>query len=148
MAGHFARSGGVSAACGLRFASDGFFSAIYLDRPVADAVSHATGAVVPASRIIEVTSLASSTRSGGLALVSDVIGAAVATGIHFGCFTATARLAKALARSGLDLLRVADARADRIPNPQDWGSYYTQAPAVYVVDCRPDRTKPQERSMA
>lgn len=56
-----------------------------------------------------------------------------AAGIHFGCFTATARLTKALERSGLDLVRIADAHADRIPNPQDWGSCYAQDPAVYVV---------------
>ena len=137
MAARLNADGQIVATCGLRFAEDGFFSACYLDVPLHEAVGAALGHAVAPDSILEVNTLASSSRLHGTAIVADVILAAVRAGVVFGCFTAVARLADILARQGLPLRRIADARIERVAEPALWGSYYQHDPGVYIVDGRP-----------
>lgn len=137
MAARWNAGGEIIATCGLRFAADGFFSSCYLDMPLHEAVAAAIGEVVAPEAILEVNALASASRLHGTAIVSDVILSAVRANVLFGCFTAVARLAEILARQGLPLRRIADARIERIAEPARWGSYYQHDPGVYIVDGRP-----------
>lgn len=137
MAARWSAEGQILATCGLRFAEDGFFSACYLDMPLHDAVGAAVGNVVAPEAVLEVNTLASISRLHGTAIVADVVLAAVRANVLFGCFTAVARLAEILARQGLPLRRIADARIERVAEPARWGSYYQHDPGVYIVDGRP-----------
>ncbi len=58
--------GTLKAACGLRFAADGFFSRNYLHDDVASVISSTYGQPVASGAVLEVTTLASESRLDGV----------------------------------------------------------------------------------
>lgn len=123
-------------AAGIRTDADGFFSEFYLDSPVEDALARACGAAVKRSQVIEVTSLASDRPGHCFRLLDYITQLGRSDGRRWGVFTATEKLRRRLARSGLTVATLAAARAEAVPNRRDWGRYYDANPMVCAMrDC-------------
>jgi len=120
-------------AAGLRNQRTGFFSECYLDAPVEASISTVAGAPVARGEIIEVTTLAGVAPGLALDLAAFVIAHGRRAGMHWGLFTATAPLRRALTRAGLGTRDLAPARAERVPDAASWGSYYRMRPRVCAV---------------
>ncbi len=125
--------GAVRCAAGLHFASDGFFSEIYLDAPIETLLSALRRTPTRRDKIFEVTSLASQAPHLVGGFLRKIVGCGHAAGFDWAFFTAIAPLAALLERMNLRLVALADAESVRVPNPEIWGSYYAFAPRVYAV---------------
>lgn len=124
--------GGFRAAAGLRI-GDGFFSETYLDQPIEHILSKYWQPPATRSEIAEVTTLAASHPNASLALISGITGYLRSLGVRFAFFTVTERLGQMLKRVGVPAQTLADARADRVANPQEWGLYYATNPKVMAI---------------
>jgi hypothetical protein len=124
--------GGFRAAAGLRI-GDGFFSETYLDQPIEHILSKYWQPPATRSEIAEVTTLAASHPNASLALISGITGYLRSLGVRFAFFTVTERLGQMLKRVGVPAQTLADARADRVTNPQEWGLYYATNPKVMAI---------------
>jgi hypothetical protein len=91
------------------------------------------GEPVARGEIIEVTTLAGVAPGLALDLAAFVIAHGRRTGMHWGLFTATAPLRRALARIGLGARDLAPALAERVCDASRWGSYYRTRPRVCAV---------------
>lgn len=120
-------------AAGLRTADTGFFSECYLDTAVETSISTVADAPVARSEIIEVTTLAGVAPGLALDLAAFVIAHGRRADMHWGLFTATAPLRRALARAGLSARDLAPALAERVCDASCWGSYYRTNPRVCAV---------------
>lgn len=120
-------------AAGLRTQHTGFFSECYLDAPVETSISTMAGEPVARGEVIEVTTLAGVAPGLALDLAAFVIAHARRAGMHWGLFTATAPLRRALARAGLGARDLAPALAERVSDAARWGSYYRTSPRVCAV---------------
>jgi Thermostable hemolysin len=123
----------VPCAAGLHFASDGFFSEVYLDAPIESLLSALRWMPTCREKIFEVTSLASQAPYLVGGFLRKIMACGDAAGFHWAFFTATAPLKALLERMGLRLVVLADAESVRVPSPESWGSYYAFAPRVYAV---------------
>ena len=119
---------------GLRTAESGFFSETYLDWPVENAISQATGSPVRRDSVLEVSTLASLRPGCTFKLVDHIFRFAHQTGTEWGLFTATRRLRLLLRRGGLGLTELTAARPDRITDPSVWGRYYDADPVVCAIE--------------
>lgn len=123
-------------AAGIRTAEDGFFSEYYLDAPIEAALTRNCGAPVERGQVIEVTSLASDRPGHCFLLLDYITQLGRADGRRWGVFTATGKLRRRLERTGLTVATLAAARAEAVPNRQDWGRYYDANPMVCAMrDC-------------
>jgi Thermostable hemolysin len=129
----FAEDGQCVCASGLRYAHTGFFSESYLDAPVEQALSQATGRVVDRSSIFEVTGLASRAPQAATRFLRRVVAYGELAGFDWAFFTATQRLRELLNRINLPPLALAVADPDRVANVETWGSYYASTPIVCAV---------------
>lgn len=127
-----APDGGFWAAAGLRL-NGGFFSEVYLDRPIEALLSDFWQPPATRNEIAEVTTLASVHPRASHALFAGIIGYLRGQRIRFAFFTVTERLSYMLKRVGIPAQVLADARADRVDNAQDWGHYYATNPKVMAI---------------
>jgi hypothetical protein len=130
-------AGRLLAACGLRAASDGFFSEQYVNGPIEQVAGVALGREIERRRLFEITTMAASSGTGLRRLVQS----AVAFGRRQRCraclFTATAELRRLLGRHDVELRALAPARPERVADADAWGHYYEHDPWVYVTDQPP-----------
>lgn len=130
LAAAFNSRGDILCAAGLRTSESGFFSDCYLDRGFSETLLARMGLAIDDSRIMEVTSLASTSPFPVLRLLDRMIGWGRDRGIVCGVFTATAPLRRLLGRTGLDYTVLNTAESARVANPEAWGSYYDADPQV------------------
>ncbi len=121
-------------AAGLRFAQGGFFSESYLDTTIEQALSAAVEKPVHRSNIFEVTSLASRAPRSSTLFLRHIVLYGELAGFDWAFFTATDRLRELLGLVGLPPLALASAIPQRVPNWENWGSYYTAAPVVCAIN--------------
>lgn len=126
-------AGAVLGAAGLRDAASGFFSQVYLDRPVADLLSERSGGTVRDGDILEVVSMACPRPIATLPLIEAIAAEGRLRGKSWGLFTATAALVAMLRRTGVPLLALAPARAECLPGAASWGRYYDTDPWVCAL---------------
>jgi len=124
--------GGFSAAAGLRMDGD-FFSEVYLDNPIEAVLSQYWQPPAARHEIAEVTTLAAVHPNASHALLSAVIGYLRGNGVRFAFCTVTERLFHMLKRIGVPAQELADAKAERIANADDWGHYYATNPKVVAI---------------
>ncbi len=120
----------VHAAAGLRDASEPFFSEHYLDLPIETLLSEVSRRRVLRSTVVEVSCLASRTPAISAHFMRELVFHGEELGYEWAFFTATSRLEKLLRRIRLPLLNLGDASMDRVPSPENWGSYYETDPRV------------------
>ncbi|WP_411840410.1 thermostable hemolysin [Paracoccus sp. ME4] len=126
-------AGTVLGAAGLRDAASGFFSQVYLDRPVAQLLSERSGGTVRDGDILEVVSMACPRPIATLPLIEAIAAEGRLRGKSWGLFTATAALVAMLRRTGVPLLALAPARAECLPEAASWGRYYDTDPWVCAL---------------
>ena len=126
-------SGAVLGAAGLRDAAAGFFSQVYLDRPVAQLLSERSGRTVHDADILEVVSMACPRPIATLPLIEAIAAEGRLQGKSWGLFTATTALVAMLQRTGVPLLALAPARAECLPDAACWGRYYDTNPWVCAL---------------
>jgi len=124
--------GGYLAAAGLRI-GDGFFSEIYLERPIEDVLSDHWQPPATRGEIAEVTTLAANHPHASHALMAGITGHLRNLNIRFAFFTVTERLHMMLKRVGVPAHELARATVDKVSNPQDWGLYYATNPRVVAI---------------
>lgn len=130
----FDGAGRPQCAAGMRDYGDGFFSEQYLDRPTERRIAERSGRTIDRREILELASLAALRPGGLLFLLRGFADYGLGTGYRWGLFTATTRLRQLAERFGISLLDLGAASADRVNDPQNWGSYYEHGPRVYAVD--------------
>lgn len=126
-------SGRLMGAAGIRVAEQGFFSQIYLDRPIAEVLTETCGHRVLPEELIEVVSLACPQPRATLSLIDAVTEEGRRRGKNWGIFTATTPLMRLLRRVGVPLIALAPARPERLERAGDWGSYYDSDPWVCAL---------------
>ncbi len=125
--------GGLLCASGLRFATDGFFSEVYLDIPVEKALTEATGQRLSEVDIFEVTTFASNAPRAATRFLRQIVAYGGYAGFDWAFFTATDRLRALLRRLELPFLTLSAADPARLQNSETWGSYYMCGPHVCAV---------------
>ncbi len=133
LAAFFSADGALLCAAGLRDHDSGFFSESYLDQSVETAIARLAHEPVARASILEVTTLAAAHPGHALRLIDHIVADGEARGMRWGLFTATRPLRIGLRRSGAGVLEIALAERHRIPNFEQWGSYYDTNPIVCAV---------------
>lgn len=123
----------VSCAAGLRTAADGFACEVYFDEPVEQLIAARTRHAAPRNKLLEVTSLCSSSPSLSINFLRDIAVYGLEHGFEWSIFVATARLRRLLALLSFEPLTLAPASRDRMPNREAWGTYYDSDPVVMAV---------------
>ncbi|MFG6082554.1 thermostable hemolysin [Paracoccus litorisediminis] len=124
---------GLAGAAGIREVGQGFFSQVYLDRPVEELLTETSGQRVFDHEIIEVVSLACPQPRATLPLIDAITEEGRRRGKSWGIFTATTPLMRLLERVGVPLIALAPARPERLAAAANWGSYYDSAPWVCAL---------------
>ncbi|MEE2860670.1 MAG: thermostable hemolysin [Pseudomonadota bacterium] len=125
--------GRILGAAGLRDAAAGFFSQVYLDRPVESVLSRLSGHAVAPEEVIEIVSMACPASIATLPLIEAITAEGRHRGARWGLFTATGPLMRMLRRTGVPLVALAPARADRLADAARWGRYYDADPWVCAL---------------
>jgi hypothetical protein len=125
--------GRILGAAGLRVAAQGFVSQVYLDRPVAEELTALSGAAVAPQDVIEVVSLACPAPAATLPVIEAITAEGRRLGASWGLFTATGPLMRLLRRTGVPIVALAPARAERMGDPARWGRYYQTEPWVCAL---------------
>jgi hypothetical protein len=128
------RDGQLVCVGGIRTAADGFFSDVYLDNDLSEAIYAMDGLNTPAAQIMEVVSVASTTPFPVLPMFDAMLSWGRAHGMTCGVFTVTKPLRRLLKRTGLHFNELCLANASRVDDPESWGDYYQTEPAVCVVN--------------
>ena len=126
----------VLCAAGLRVADEGFFSEVYLDRPIEEILSSRSGTTVARNAIFEVTTLASCHAEASTLFLRQLAVLGTCAGFRWAFFTATARLRSLLRQLGIPIFEMAPADPSRLVDADRWGSYYAHAPQVCAVEDR------------
>ncbi|MGE0230300.1 MAG: thermostable hemolysin [Flavobacteriaceae bacterium] len=129
---HFDDTWQIRAAAGLRTRQDGFFSEIYLDRPVEEIISTMAGPV-ERDRILEVTTLASRSPRLTPSFIRDIVAHGVDQQFSRAFFTLTRRFWSLVQHMGIASILLADADHRRVADFQLWGRYYAHQPSVYAT---------------
>ena len=127
------RTGAVLGAAGVRTPAEGFFSQVYLDRPIAAELSDRSGRAVAEDEIIEVVSMACPKPLVTLPLIEAITAEGRRQGRHWGMFTATGPLIRLLKHAGVPLVMLCPARPERLASAAAWGRYYDSDPWVCAV---------------
>ena len=106
----------------------------YLDQPVQQVLAQRTRRPVDRSRIIELGHLVGDAGRNLRHLIPALACWTDQRAAHFVVIVLTARIAERLTELGVELLHLAEARAERVAEPERWGNYYLHQPAVYAVD--------------
>lgn len=120
-------------AAGLRDAASGFFSEVYLDRPVEEAISALALEPAPREAVLEVTTLAAARPGAAFTLIDRITADGRARGMRWGLFTATRPLRHGLLRAGAGLIELGRADPGRLADAGCWGRYYETDPFVCAV---------------
>jgi Thermostable hemolysin len=126
-------SGIVECAAGIRFGHQALFSEHYLDLPVELALRREIGHGVDRARVVEVCHLVAARAGQALPFVWGLVEFVRAAEAEWAIFTATRFLRHLLRRSGVDMIELARAERDRVPDTGDWGSYFARDPRVMAV---------------
>lgn len=127
------QDGRIGGAAGIRGSEQGFFSEIYLNRPIAALLSDKSGQRIAPEDILEVVSMACPQPRATLPLIEAITEEGRRRGKSWGIFTATTPLMRLLSRVGVPLIALAPARPERLPQAEAWGSYYATEPWVCAL---------------
>jgi hypothetical protein len=127
-------SGIVDCAAGLRFGPRMLFSEHYLDLPIELALRREVGHRVDRARVVEVCHLVAARAGRALPFVARLNELVRAAEAEWAIFTATRALRRLLRRSGVGMIELGRAESERVPNPDDWGSYFERDPRVMAVN--------------
>ncbi len=119
---------------GIRTKASGFFSDVYLDTDLDKAIYALDGIKTPASQIMEVVSVASTTPFPVLPMFDAMLSWGRANGMTCGVFTVTKPLRKLLKRTGLHFNALCTADISCVNDPKSWGTYYETEPTVCVIN--------------
>ncbi|WP_299362027.1 thermostable hemolysin [uncultured Paracoccus sp.] len=128
-----AADGRILGAAGLRDAACGFFSQVYIDRPVDEVLTRLAGCAVAPKDVLEVVSMACPNPAATLPLIEAITAEGRRLGASWGLFTATGPLMRLLRRTGVPLLPLAPAQPCRLADAARWGSYYQTDPWVCTL---------------
>jgi hypothetical protein len=121
------------AAFGLRDATTGpLFLETYLDQPIEQVIGEQRSVTLSRQQIVEVGNLAGR-HPGALRVLIVQLGILLQNmGYRWLVFTGNAQLINGFARLGIDLMELAPARIERLPEVMraDWGCYYEAGPVV------------------
>lgn len=123
----------IICAAGVRLQEDGFFSELYLDSPVEQALGAASKRTITRSEIFEVTTFASRAPRATMQFIKSLGMFGELNGFAWSFFTLTQRLHRLVERLGHPLTHLADADYRRIPGYQRWGTYYASQPKVFAI---------------
>lgn len=127
--------GKVCAAAGYNLAEEGpLFLEQYLDMPLEQHASLQLGVDIRRAEIAEVGNLAATQAGGARLLIELMTQHLYSEGRRWVAFTATRSLINSFHRLGLAPVVLATALAERVKNPQSWGTYYLQQPLVAIGD--------------
>jgi len=123
--------GGMTCAANKRI-----FSEIYLDRPAEAEIAESMNRIVTRNEIVEVGSLASSSRRIGSELMLLIPFLAWCQGKKYILCTATSPLTKLFDTLNINFTGLGYASIDRIQEKdrENWGSYYQTKPIVGYID--------------
>ncbi|MEX0943781.1 MAG: thermostable hemolysin [Pseudomonadales bacterium] len=115
---------------------DTLFLEQYLDEPIESMIAATMrgGAAVFREEIVEIGSFAVRRRQYALPLMIEMAQAMLARGFTTAVCTATGPVAGCLGKLGIAHVRLARADASRIPDANQWGSYYALDPVVLGGD--------------
>ncbi len=107
----------------------------YLTLPVERAIAEHVGAVIDRKSVIELGSIISRTKGAGGWLIIAATAWLRGAGYQWGVLTATDDLKGALAKQGVKLYKLADAKLEDLPEAEqrNWGTYYDHGPTVYAA---------------
>jgi len=123
----------IMCAAGVRLQEDGFFSELYLNSPIEQALGTASKRTVTRSEIFEVTTFASRAPRATMKFIKSLGLFGEQNGFAWSFFTLTQRLHRLVGRLGHPLTHLADADYRRIPDHQRWGTYYASQPKVFAI---------------
>jgi hypothetical protein len=123
----------IICAAGVRLQEDGFFSELYLDSPIEQALGTASKRTITRSEIFEVTTFASRAPRATMQFIKSLGMFGELNGFAWSFFTLTQRLHRLVERLGHPLTHLADADYRRIPGHQRWGTYYASQPKVFAI---------------
>lgn len=127
-------AGQIVCVAGIRTSADGFFSDVYLDKPLDQVLSSSGHGPIAANAVVEVVSLASTSPFPVLPVLDAIIGWGHGRGMGWGLFTATAPLRRLLRHAGLPFIEACAARSESLPGAENWGSYYQRDPWVCLTN--------------
>lgn len=124
----------IVAAAGFRFATEPLFLERYLDLPIEAALARQLGTTPARERIVEVGHLAAMPAGAGRQLILQLGPHLASLRAQWVVGTLTQELRALFARLGVTPLALAAADPSRLgEQAQDWGRYYTHAPAVLAA---------------
>ena len=123
----------IICAAGVRLQEDGFFSELYLDSPIEQALGTASKRTIIRSEIFEVTTFASQAPRATKQFIKSLGMFGELNGFAWSFFTLTQRLHRLVERLGHPLTHLADADYRRISGHQRWGTYYASQPKVFAI---------------
>jgi hypothetical protein len=123
----------IMCAAGVRLQEDGFFSELYLNSPIEQALGTASKRTIARSEIFEVTTFASQAPRVTMKFIKSLGLFGEQNGFAWSFFTLTQRLHRLVERLGHPLIHLADADYRRIPDHQRWGTYYASQPKVFAI---------------
>jgi hypothetical protein len=123
----------IICAAGVRLQEDGFFSELYLDSPIEQALGTASKRTITRGEIFEVSTFASRAPRATMQFIKSLGMFGELNGFAWSFFTLTQRLHRLVERLGHPLTHLADADCRRIPGHQRWGTYYASQPKVFAI---------------
>ena len=120
-------------------AHERFFLEHYLDAPVQDVLAARAGPVARGA-LAEVGGRVANRPGAGRWMFSTMSAYLHGRGICWALFTATAPVRSSLVRVGVDLVELARALPERVPDAHLWGRYYESDPRVCAARIEQVRT--------
>lgn len=128
-------TGELVAAAGYTLAEDStLFLEQYLNEPLEETLEKTLGFKPSRFDLVEVGNLAAKQPGAARLLIRLLTQHLHQLGRKYVVFTATSSLINSFSRLGLKPIKLVSAQADRVRNPQLWGSYYDQKPYVVFGD--------------
>lgn len=119
------------AACGMRSGDQPLFLEQYLDQPVCRLLADIKGQPFAPGQLVELGSFAVRKRVFALPFMAALAPALRRAGFTYGVATATLPVRRCLRRLGIETFHLGAAQASRLADGgREWGSYYTQRPAI------------------
>ena len=123
----------IICSAGIRTEHSGFFSEIYLDKPIECLIAQAMSRPVARSEVLEIVSLASTTVQPCLKLLDEITALGRQHGYKWCLFTGTNKLRRLLRHTGLESIKLGPAKIENVSEPEQWGNYYACDPWVCLL---------------